>query len=51
MTSFFLVGRFILWMVSTFVGFASMPQWLTMKPRSLPEGTPKTHFSGFRFQR
>jgi hypothetical protein len=51
MTSFFPVGRFILRMASTLVGFASMLQWLTMKPRSLPEGTPKTHFSGLSFQR
>jgi hypothetical protein len=34
-TSFFPVGRFILQMASTLVGFASMSRWLTMKPRSL----------------
>jgi hypothetical protein len=51
MTSFFPVGRFILRMASTLVGFASMTRWLTMKPRSLPEGTPKMHFSGLSFQR
>jgi hypothetical protein len=50
MTSFFPIGRFILRMASTLVGFSSMPRWLTMKPRSLPEGTPKTHFSGLSFQ-
>jgi hypothetical protein len=44
------MGRFILWMVSTLVGFASMSRWLTMEPRSLPDGTPKTHFSGLSFQ-
>jgi hypothetical protein len=38
-------------MASTLVGFASMPQWQTMKPNSLPDGTPKTHFSGLSFQR
>ena len=29
-----------------FSGLASIPQCDTKKPRSLPEGTPKTHFSG-----
>ena len=28
------------------VGFASIPLLETMKPRSFPAGTPKTHFSG-----
>jgi hypothetical protein len=37
-------------MASTLVGFASMPR-LTMKPRSLPDGTLKTHFFGLSFQR
>jgi hypothetical protein len=50
-TSLFPIGQFITQMVSTFVGFALMPGWLTMKPRSLPDGTPKTHFSGLSFQR
>jgi hypothetical protein len=50
MTSFFLVGLFILQMASTLVGFALMPRRLTMKPRSLPDGMPKTHFSGLSFQ-
>jgi hypothetical protein len=50
MTSFFLVGRFILWMASTLAGFASMPRWLTMEPGSLPDGTLKTHFFGLSFQ-
>jgi hypothetical protein len=26
-----------------------MPHWETMYPRSMPRGTPKTHFSGFNF--
>ena len=30
----------------TFSGLASMPQWDTRKPKSLPEGTPNTHFYG-----
>jgi hypothetical protein len=51
MMSFFPIGQFILWMASTLAGFVSMPRWLTMKPRSLPDGTPKTHFSGLSFQR
>jgi hypothetical protein len=34
MMSFFPVGLFILQIASTLVGFASMPWWLTMKPRS-----------------
>jgi hypothetical protein len=33
------------------IGFALMPRWLTIKPKSLPDGTPKTHFSGLSFQR
>jgi hypothetical protein len=41
MTSFFSVGLFILRMASTLVGFTSIPWWLTMKPRNLPDGTPK----------
>jgi hypothetical protein len=32
---------------ATFSGLASMPLWETMYPRSMPRGTPKTHFSGF----
>jgi hypothetical protein len=35
--------------VSTFAGLASMPQCLTMKPKSNPEGTPKTHLVGLSF--
>ena len=33
-------------MASTFTGLASIPRCLTMKPRSNPDGTPKTHFLG-----
>jgi hypothetical protein len=50
MPSFFPVGLFIRRMASTLVGFASMPQWLTSKPRSMPDRMPKTHFSGLSFQ-
>jgi hypothetical protein len=32
---------------ATFSGLASMPHWEMMYPRSMPRGTPKTHFSGF----
>jgi hypothetical protein len=37
-------------MASTLVGFVSMPRCLTMKPRSLADGTPKLHFSALSFQ-
>ena len=36
----------ILVMAETFPGLASMPRSETMYPRSMPQGTPKTHFSG-----
>jgi hypothetical protein len=49
MTSFLLDGLAILRISSTFAGLASMPQCLTMKPKSTPEGTPKTHFVGLSF--
>jgi hypothetical protein len=26
-----------------------MPRWETMYPKSMPRGTPKTHFLGFNF--
>src|SRR5881394_982700 len=48
-TSFKAVGEFILNMSMSFFGFASMPRYDTMKPSNFPEGTPKTHFSGFNF--
>src|SRR6266540_2180615 len=48
-TSFSLVGEFILKMSLSFSGLTSMPRYDTMKPRSFPDGTPKTHFSGFNF--
>jgi hypothetical protein len=31
------------------LGLASIPRWEMMYPRSMPRGTPKTHFSGFNF--
>jgi hypothetical protein len=34
---------------ATFSGLASMPRWETMYPKSMPRGTPKTHFYGFNF--
>jgi hypothetical protein len=34
-------------MAEIFSGLASMPHSDTTKPRSMPLGTPKTHFSGF----
>jgi hypothetical protein len=48
------VGRFILRMALTLAGFASMPRWLTMKPRSLPDGvghTPRVLMQGRRKSR
>jgi hypothetical protein len=33
-------------MAEIFLGLASMPRWMMMKLSSLPEGTPKTHYSG-----
>ena len=36
----------ILVMAKTFSGFAPMLHWVTMYPRSMPCGTPKTHFRG-----
>src|SRR5437016_7772090 len=41
-TSFSLVGEFILKMSLSFFGLTSMPRHDTMKPRSFPDGTPKT---------
>ena len=36
---------------TTFIlsGFASIPRWLTMKPRNFPTDTPKAHLAGFSF--
>jgi hypothetical protein len=42
-------GLDILRIASTFAGLASMPRCSTRKPRSNPEGTPKTHFVGLSF--
>jgi hypothetical protein len=36
-------------MVEIFSGLASMPRSNMTKPRCMPLGTPKTHFSGFSF--
>jgi hypothetical protein len=36
-------------MTSIFSGLASMPRSETMNRRSMPRGTPKTHFSGLSF--
>ena len=40
--SFLLLGGFMNLMALTFVGLASMPRLLTMKPSSIPDGTPNT---------
>jgi hypothetical protein len=44
----FLIGPMSM-MVEILPGLASMPRSDTTKPRSMPLGTPKTHFSGFSF--
>jgi hypothetical protein len=49
MMSFLLDGLAILRIASTFAGVASMPRCPTMKPKSSPEGTQKTHFVGLSF--
>ena len=36
-------------MAAIFSGLASMPRSETIKPSSIPLGTPKTHFLGFEF--
>jgi hypothetical protein len=36
-------------MAAIFSGLASMPRSETMNPKSMPRGTPKTHFSGYSF--
>jgi hypothetical protein len=38
-------------MVEIFLGLASMPRWLMMKPSRLPDGTLKTHLFRLSFQR
>ena len=49
--SFTDVGRFMLVMAKTLSGLGSMPQALTMYPRSIPDETLKMHFEGFSFHR
>ena len=36
---------------TTFIlsGFASMPRWLTTKPKNFSAETPKAHLAGFNF--
>ena len=36
-------------MAETLSGLGSTPRWETMKPKSMPRGTPNTHFSGLSF--
>jgi hypothetical protein len=43
-----LIGPMLV-MTAIFSGLASMPHSETMNPRSMPWGTPKTHFSGLSF--
>jgi hypothetical protein len=43
-----LIGPMLV-MAVIFSGLALMPRSETMNPRSMPQGTPKTHFSGLSF--
>jgi hypothetical protein len=43
-----LIGPMLV-MATIFSGLASMPRSETMNPRSMPRGTPKTHFLGLSF--
>jgi hypothetical protein len=43
-----LIGPMLV-MAAIFSGLASMPRSETMNPRSMPRGTPKTHFSRLSF--
>jgi hypothetical protein len=43
-----LIGPMLV-MAAIFSGLASMPRSETTNPRSMPRGTPKTHFSGLSF--
>src|SRR3954470_14989601 len=45
-TSLTRAGASICSMALILSGLASIPRWDTKNPRSLPEGTPNTHFSG-----
>ena len=47
--SFLHLGGFMNLIALIFVGLASIPRLLTMKPSSLPAGTPKTRLVGFSF--
>ena len=47
--SFLLLGGFMYLMALTFMGLASMPRLLTMKPSSFPDGTPNTHLVRLSF--
>jgi hypothetical protein len=42
----FQIGAMLV-MAEIFSGLASMPHSETMNPKSMPQGTPKTHFLGF----
>ena len=47
-TSLTLVGLRILMIALHFSRFASMPCWVSMNLRNLPQSTPNTHLSGLR---
>jgi len=46
--SLMLVGLRISIIALHFSGLASMPRWVSMKPRNLPWLMPNTHLSGLR---
>ena len=50
-TSFVLLEDRMLIRAYIFLGLASIPRWLTIKPRNFSEATLNTHFSGFSFIR
>ncbi|KAM2706140.1 hypothetical protein EV1_035261 [Malus domestica] len=49
--SFEVIGYFMSRIALIFSGLASMPRWLIMKPKNLPEPTPKAHLLGFNLIR
>jgi len=47
-TSLMLVGLRISIIASHFSRLASMPRWVSMNPKNLPQSTPNTNLSGLR---
>jgi len=46
-TSFKVAGLCVSRMVEHLSGLASIPLWVSMKPKNFPPSTPNTHFVGF----